>query len=177
MTVVSEGEPRSTKDSWQFLSDHSCTFFSPSGVFRSEAEPTEPWTVTSQVYNWPAVRYYSYTHAFTNVTSMLRCSNQCFLYIHLFMAAHHKLPPQINFSVFAPARLPLPMPTDMLDLTWLFNSFLKCYNTFFLAVFKRTMASDTLSCCDQLHSWDVLLDRFMLYAGTLQLLASNKKSN
>lgn len=32
---------------------------------------------------------------------------------------------------------------------------------FFWGVFKRTMASDTLSCCDQLHSWDVLLDEMM----------------
>lgn len=48
---------------------------------------------------------------------MLRWGDQCFPYVHLSVPAHHKLPLQNNISVFATARLPLPMPTDMLDLS------------------------------------------------------------
>lgn len=43
-------------------------FFSAFGDFRCEAEPTEPWTVTGQGCNRPAVRYNSHTHAFIRVS-------------------------------------------------------------------------------------------------------------
>lgn len=51
-----------------FPSSFMYFFFSAFGDFRCEAEPTEPWTVTGQGCNRPAVRYNSHTHAFIHVS-------------------------------------------------------------------------------------------------------------
>lgn len=51
-----------------FPSSFMYFFFSAFGDFRCEAEPTEPWTVTGQGCNRPAVRYKSHTHAFIRVS-------------------------------------------------------------------------------------------------------------
>lgn len=63
MTVVSEGNPRSTQDSLWFFSDHSCTFFSL-GCSDLQLSLLSPELWPAQVYDWPPVRYNIHTHAF-----------------------------------------------------------------------------------------------------------------